>query len=206
MKKSNLIKNPARNLPDKVEAYVPQYRLLGIEPTEYSSSPSPTAIVIAKGSSENPRLPRSPVRQPYAEAISVKDLPTDLPNIGNNVEHVWSTLDGEVIDDISEELDPEAELIDNNEFVSPILEEAQEQTVMDGEFPQFADMMQAVDDGEYLLLVRGVAISKGSIIEIETMVQDLLFGTHEICDGKPFPAEEVLVIRKIPIKVGVFLG
>lgn len=66
--------------------------------------------------------------------------------------------------------------------------------------------MQAVDDGEYLLLVKGVAINKGSIIEIEPIVQGLLFGTHEICEGEPFTVEDVLVIRKIPIKVGIFLG
>lgn len=204
MKKENFVKNPARNVPDKVGQYVPQYRLMGIEPTEHMSAPTPNAIVISKGSTENPRLPRSAVRQPYAETTSTgKDL---LPNIGNNVEHVWSSVDGEIIDDISEELDPTAELIDNNEFVAPILENPQEQNETEGEFPQFANMMQAVDDGEYLLLVKGVAINKGSIIEIEPIVQGLLFGTHEICEGEPFTVEDVLVIRKIPIKVGIFLG
>lgn len=207
MKKENLIKNPARLVPDQIVQYVPQYRLMEIEPTEYSSPPTPNAIVIAKGSPENPRLPRSAVRQPYAEVpLAKKDLPKDIPNVGNNVEHVWSSVDGEIIDDISEEMDPETEMVDNNEFVSPLLGSSQEQTTMEGEFQQFANMMQAVDDGEYLLLVKGVAIDKGSIIEIEPIVQDLLFGTHEICDGQPFVAEDVLVIRKVPVKIGIFLG
>lgn len=200
-----VIKNPARNIPDKKQNYIPQYQVLGIEPTEYVSPPLPKNILISKGAPENPRLPRAAVRQPYAE-IAPSPLGKDpLPNIGNNVEHTWSSVDGEIIDDISEldGLDPEAAMIDNNDFVSGYIESSRESV---SDFSQLMDGMRNIEDHECVVFVKGIWAYSGPQNVIEEAVQAMIFGDDEICEGKPIPVEDILVLHKLPIKVGVFLG
>ena len=205
--KSKILKNPARREPEQVKAYVPQYQLRGIAPAEYISPPLPKNASVSKGSMENPRLPHQVVRQPYAEIAP--PLLGKVPNVGNNMEHSWSSLDGEIIDDITSEMelvDPEQVMIDNNDYVSAealgLPEKKQEEPL---DFSSFVSCMQSVQDNEYVLFVGGACLSCGSSEDIEKDVQSLIFGEHEMCEGKSVPAEEILVIKKVPIKIGVFL-
>src|ERR1035441_7845992 len=118
--KVKVYKNPERNRPADFKPYVPQYQFRGLEPEEYHSPLSPGyASKFAKPQplpKDNPRAPKLAVRrQPYAEPTPSpigrgRGL---LPNVGNNLEQTWSGVDGEIIDDLTEPLDPEQEMIDN---------------------------------------------------------------------------------------------
>jgi hypothetical protein len=125
------------------------------------------------------------------------------------MEHSWSSLDGEIIDDITSEVelvDPNQVMIDNNDYVSAealgLPEEKQEDLI---DFSTFISCMQSVQDNEYVLFVGSACLSCGSAEDIEKDVQSLIFGEHESCQGKSVPAEEILVIKRAPIKIGVFL-
>lgn len=208
MTKPKLIKNPARRIPDKAQHYVPQYQIFGIEPQEHVSSPLPSTVLVAKGSKENPRLPRPTIRQPYAEPTPAPLGKDPLPNIGNNAEHTWSSLDGEVIDDLSDEsmLDPETPMIDNNDFVSfndPELSPAIETS--EGNFVGLTEAMRSIQDNECIVFVKGEWFDAGWGNDMESVVQDLVFGEHPVYQGQAIPIEDILVVRKVPIKVGVFL-
>src|SRR6202020_218615 len=65
---------------------------------------------------ENPRAKRMPMRQEYATA-SVSPVGKDsIPNVGNSMEHSWSSVDGEMGDDLSgQAIDPNHPMIDNND-------------------------------------------------------------------------------------------
>jgi len=57
----------------------------------------------------------------------------------------------------------------------------------------------------YLLIVSGAAICSGPKEEIEDQARAFIFGEHQLCEGNPTPIEEVLVLKKVKIKVGLFL-
>jgi hypothetical protein len=193
-----IIKNPQRNTPERVQHYVPQYQMMGIEPIEYSSPPLPKDVLISKGSPENPRLPHPPlVRQPYAESVSPPLGKDPIPNVGNNVEHTWSSMDGEIIDDITE-LDSRQPMIDNNEFVSGFIEHVQDSSETN-DFDLLMEGMSSVKDHDCVVFVKGIWAFSGSQSEAEETVQDLIL-KDEIA------VQDILVVRKVPVKVGVFLG
>jgi len=215
--KTKILKNPARNTSEPRKPYVSQYQILGVEPSEYKSAVMPKNVMIAKGAPENPRLPRSPIRQPYAEPVP-SPIGRDkglIPNVGNNMEHSWSGVDDEIIDNLEdmEIINPEHEMIDNNEFVSPAtLGLSEEDVAVEPEtgsfdFSAFVSMVQSeVEENECVLFVSGMWLSKGSPKDIEKQVQDLMFGEHEVFKGEPISIEDILVVKKVPIKVGVFFS
>ena len=230
--KVKVYKNPARAKSDTFKPYIPQYQTRGIEPEEYVSPLAPNYSLVVKSESlpkDNPRAPRAVVRQPYAEAVPspIGRGKGPVPNVGNNMEHTWSSIDGEIIDDISSNLEENHPMIDNNEFVTPVaLELSEEPNVL--EVPvvsepesnnflteeELKDALKEEDlhsilgklgEGDYLLLVSGVAICSGSLDDIEDVTRDLIFGEHELCDGNSVPADDIIVIKRVKIKVGVFL-
>lgn len=236
--KVKVYKNPARNRPDAHKPYVPQYQLMGVEPEEYKSPLAPGyrgQITQAPGSSENPRTTRPVIRQPYAEAV---DSPIGrgrgpLPNVGNNVEQTWSSVDGEIVDDISHELDPSHPLVDNNDFVSdealglppdaatevePVEDvsvpevEIQEKTFLSGNELQEAlnsELLQKIihdlEEDSYLLIVNGDVICSGPLDYIQENTRALVFGEHELTHGNPVSVDDIVVIKRVKLKVGVFL-
>jgi hypothetical protein len=114
-------KNPARVKTLDYKPYVPQYQLLGVEPGEYKSAvvPENTPIAVPKEAAQRAR--KVGLQQPYAEAAPspVGRGKGPIPNVGNNVEHSWSGVDEEIIDDLDEsKLDPNHPMVDNNDYVS----------------------------------------------------------------------------------------
>lgn len=234
--KIKVYKNPARNRPDAHKPYVPQYQLMGVEPEEYKSPLSPGyKISKATGSPDNPRTPRPALRQPYAEAV---DSPIGrgrgpLPNVGNNIEQTWSSVDGQLVDDISHELDPNHPLVDNNDFVSnealglpedAPLEvdqeedisvpdvEAQDKSFLSGNELQQAlnsELLQKIihdlEEDSYLLIVNGDVICSGPLDYIQENTRALVFGEHELTHGNPVSVDDIVVIKRVKLKVGVFL-
>lgn len=225
--KDKVLRNDARSEPERIVHYTPQYKSMGITPKEHHSAAVPKDTALFKGGLENPRLPRPISPQPYAETdltTSYKGLIPNvgnkglIPNVGNNMDISWASVDGKVIDDISSEMelvDPDQAMIDNNEYVSVaalgLSKEDPPNIAADEyrsppDFSIFVECMQSVEDNEYVLFVKGECLSCGSLESIERDAQSLIFGEHELFEGKPVLVEHILIIKKVPVKIGVFLG
>lgn len=215
--KVKIYKNPARSEQEQRKPYTPQYQLMGVDPEEYKSAIAPNvqvaaAPVVASTASDNPRIRKPGIRQSYAETT---DSPIGrgrgpVPNVGNNMEHTWSSVDGEIVDDVA--LDGNHPMIDNNEFVSTeALGVGKKQTftlpptTVTPEVDEVLSILYTLTEGDYLLLVNGVAVCSGPVSDIQEQARLLVFGEHEMCDGNPIPVDGIVVVKRIPIKVGLFL-
>ena len=233
--KVKIYKNSERNKTTTHKPYVPQYQVIGVEPSEYKSPLAPGFKLArpAPGSTDNPRATRPHIRQqPYAEAVSspIGRGRGPIPNVGNNMEQTWSGVDGEIVDDISESLDPNQPMVDNNEFVSanalgltddteyeeevvlpPSKEEPTKnfltenilQNALQEEY--FSTLIKQLDEEEYCLLVEGSAVCSGPADYIQEQTRSLVFGEHELYNGNPVSVDDIIVIKRVKIKVGVFL-
>lgn len=233
--KVKVYKNPSRNAQETHKPYVPQYQLMGVEPAEYKSPLAPgypVAMTKTPLDTNNTRAARPVIRQPYAEAV---ESPIGkgrglLPNVGNNIEQTWSGVDN-VIDDLT--IDPNQPMVDNNEFVTTealglpegrmeiggeainslreavsnveksILTEDTLKDVLTQEY--FQAVISKMEEDEYLLLVNGETICSGPEDYIQKQTTALVFGEHELYDGNPVSPDDIIVIKRIPIRVGVFL-
>lgn len=238
--KVKLYRNPERKRPDNMAIHAPFYQQEGIEPHQYVSPTSPSYHSgnprKAPLSKDNPRAPRPMFRQPYAEPVTspVGRGRGLLPNVGNNLEQTWSSVDGQVIDDLSEGLDPNAPMIDNNDYVSAealgLPPEGEELTAEVEEVPaeimvksertfltedelqgQLKDdglvsVLQQLEEEEYLLMVDGECICSGSLEDVQDQARGLAFGEHPLCEGQPVPIDNILVLKRVPVKVGLFLS
>lgn len=211
-----LYKNPDRTkASETVKPYVPQYQLLGAEPEEYKSSMS-TVVIPSPSEEDNPRLRKPGLRQPYAVA---EDSPVGrgkgfVPNVGNNMEHTWAGVDGDIIDDLSGiTIDKSSKMIDNNDFIAneqlPELDEvlnpprkifSKEEKVDD-----LLLTLSSLDSDSYLLIVDDVPVCSGPLPEIQDQARALVFGEHELCDGKEIDVEKLLIVKRVKIKMGLFL-
>ena len=233
--KVKLIKNPERDNPTPYKPYVPQYQVHGVEPSEYRGAVVPGGVQIARPSalpSDNPRARRAPVRQPYAETTTspIGRGRGPIPNVGNNMEQTWSSVDGEIIDDLTGEgVDPNQQMVDNNDYVTDTAFgfqngptaadirpgfEAYPATMIEREVhasrhpadpEDLLPVLTALDDDAYLLIVSGVPVCSGPKEEIEDQARALVFGEHEMCDGNPVPVDDIIILKRVKVKVGLFL-
>jgi hypothetical protein len=240
--KVKIYKNPERDKAVTHKPYVPQYQIMGVEPAEHKSAALPhsqmhTAQKPYAGSTDNPRDKRPHIRQqPYAEAVPspIGRGRGPIPNVGNNMEQTWSGVDGEIVDDISESLDPNHPMVDNNEFVSAnalgltddkpttmevgaidslrnatleiektFLTENVLQNALQEEY--LSKLIKQLNEDEYCILVDGNAICSGPADYIQEQTRSLVFGEHELYNGNPVSVDDILVIKRVKIKVGVFL-
>lgn len=227
--------NPDRNKIVNYKPYVPQYQIHDVEPGEYKSAVVSSDTQLAKPSVDNPRQKRPIMRQDYAAATTspVGRGRGPVPNVGNNMEHTWSTVDGQVIDDLSNEyVDENKSMIDNNDLVTDQalgyqsgitadeIQPSPQRGTVTIETLQTAigmpktsqsntdDLLSIVTNLAadcYLLIVSGVPVCSGPKEEIEDQVRSFIFGENEMCDGVPTPVEDIIVINKFKIKVGAFL-
>jgi hypothetical protein len=236
--KVKLYKNPERNRPTNLKPYIPQYQLRGVEPEEYNSPLSASYRIEAATKPQplpktNPRAPRPMMRQPYAEAVPspVGRGKGPLPNVGNNMEQTWSSVDGEIIDDLSEDIDIDQEMLDNNDFVSdaalgissesdseeplevedaPVQPPAKtfltENELQDALHEEYLSaVLKNLNEGEFVLLVDGKAICSGDLDAVQEQTRALVFGEHPLCGGDPMPIEDITVLRRVKFKIGLFL-
>jgi len=191
-------------------------------------------VPMAKPSAVNPRATRAIIQQPYAEAVPSpigrgRGL---IPNVGNNMERTWSGVDGDITDDISG-VDLTQPMVDNNDFVSdsafgatpPTIEDLPQsfeevsmesepaQTFLSSDVLQTAlqdeyltTLVKQLDEEEFLLLVDGSAICSGPMDFIQDQTRALVFGEHELYTGNPVSIDDIIVLKRVKIKVGVFLG
>jgi hypothetical protein len=249
--KVKVYKNPERQRTVAYKPYVPQYQQMGVEPEEYRSPLAPGYSIPkpAPGSKDNPRAPRAHIRrqQPYAEAVPspIGRGKGPIPNVGNNMEQTWSSVDGEIIDDIS--VDTSQPMVDNNEFVSAaalglpedsVLEIQEEEVEPEEELPTLDEVanpppkkftseektfltenelhnalkeeytttvLKQLEEEEFLLLVNGDAVCSGPSDYIQEQTRAMVFGEHELYHGNPVPVDDIVVLKRVKIKVGVFL-
>lgn len=217
--KIKLYKNSARNNSTAYKPYVPQYQLLGVEPEEYKSAafPSNVAVATANSSLDNPRTRKATVQQPLTSNSDEFLVKGSLPNVGKSTDQIWASVDGDIVDDI-EEVNLNESFIDNNTYISetafrlpqsPTQERFQlSETAPERDNKNFEDLLSVVQDLEnqaYLLIVNGVPLCSGPLEEIQDQAKALVFGEHELCDGSPIPVENLIVIKKVSIKMGLFL-
>jgi len=237
-----IYKNPDRkNTSGDYKPYVPQYQIEGVDPTKHNSAVVPLNSKVANPSTNNPREKRPPFRQPYATATPspIGRGRGPVPNVGNNMEHTWSSVDGEMIDDISGvEADPNQTMVDNNDYVSDDAMDFQsgitakdipshftpqsvqietgessgdyEENIMPNKQfnPEAGDLFSIVSDLEedtFLLIVGGTPFCSGPKEDIEEQAGSLIFGFHEICDGKEVPVDDIIILKRVKIKTGLFL-
>lgn len=228
--KVKIYKNPQRQEKEIVVPYIPQYQLLGVEPEEFKSSIVPPGTVTAKPTGPVASRNRSiSVRQPYASpAQSPVGLGKGLvPNVGNNMEHTWVSVDGEIIDDLENLEVSDHSFIDNNDYVtdaslgentnsdSVVLPEPEKsflsaedlQSVLK-EDPESANIkaMSKLHADTYILLVDDQIICAGELEDVQEMTSQIVFGEHENYKGEAVSLDRVLVLKKINIKMGLFLG
>ncbi|HWZ21403.1 MAG TPA: hypothetical protein VNW06_02045 [Cytophagaceae bacterium] len=210
---SKLIKNPLRGQSEIAKPYVPQYKLRGLTPAQIAGSSIPEThkkMFLTKHapvvSYDNPRVRPPPAIRanvPYAEAVN---LPLDkgqiLPNVGNNVENTWASVDESVIDDlgINSNIDPNHPMIDNNDDdlnnFSSIPDEIQAPPMPQMMVPE--DEQEVTVQDEYMLIVGG-EISTGTLSSIQDEVRSLVID-HDV------PMDDIVVFKKMKIKMGIFIG
>lgn len=245
--KVKIHKNPNRGDNSEHKPYVPQYQIYGIQPSEYGATSSPN-MQIAKPSTHNPREGRMPaLRQPYAEATESPIGTGPVPNVGNNMEHTWSSVDGEIIDDLTGETVNPDQMIDNNEFLTDqafgfqagvmaneiqqnnkgkilienesIYDDSSNQSVIQSviennsnyvvssniEAEELMPIVANLADNSFLLIVSGVPVCSGPKEEIEEQARAIVFGEHDLCDGHPVEIDDIIILKRVKIKVGLFL-
>ena len=208
--------NPARKDKDKIDR-VPQYQQLGIQPEEYKSNTLPGNVLVVRNGVDDSDLSRNrkpSIRQPYAE---VAESPIGIgkgviPNVGNNMEQTWTALDGEIVDDITGEvvnIDPE-KMIDNNEFINPNETEDPKAFLSRDELQNIlkqglSSELSSINDNDYILLVDGEIIAISSLEDIQEQASSFVFGENELCEGQPVPIENITILKKVKIKIGLFI-
>lgn len=208
--KVKFYKNSERNKPEVRKAYVPQYQVMGVEPEEFiSPSQKKDSTITKKPVSLHEARTHVKTVQPYAKMVQspIGHGRGLVPNVGNNMEHTWSSVDGEIIDNISDDftiIDNDQQMIDNNEIVTSQalgIKENLEQT-MNNEI-----MKSSLPEEGYSLFVLGNFVASGSLELIQNQVRELVFGEHASFLNKPVAIEDIVVfkIQQVKIKVGVFL-
>lgn len=198
--KTKIVKNPSRGIQNPPKPYIPQYREMGIEPEDFEPLKLPQKVLI---STKEKKAKSPPSRQPYAEAKT--PFKGGIPNTGNNMEHSWVEGNKEIIDDLELDFpdyksDPSHKLIDNNDFLS-----VEEDELVDFSEDDNSEMEElefnSLNEGNYALLIQGTLFFVGTSEEIEEHINSLIFN-----DKNPISPDDIMVLKRMPIKIGVFLG
>ena len=197
--------------------YVPQYKLRGLEPDDFAVGKkkfdTKQNAIIIKGNADLtnsvPTFRGNSISNnvPFAEVLAPTEQ-MNLPNVGNNIENTWASFDNEIIDDIGlTAVNTNTTMIDNNEYIniedaSPYINQPAAPDVATADVAT-ADV--ELQDDEYLLAIEETIIATGPLEVIEQQVKDLVFGEHELCGGKQIPVDDLIVLKRIKIKIGVFI-
>lgn len=211
--KVKLYKNTARKTSTAYKPYVPQYQLMGIEPQEYKSATLPSNARIVESNLDNPRVRQMDLQKPLEPSRQSNNY---IPNVGNNMDQTWSGIDGDIIDDM-EEVNLDHSMIDNNDFISEEFfksynhaqlpeHEYNKHTIIENKTDDdFSSIVKNLESNSYLLLINDVAICSGPLEDIQEQARALVFGEHELCGGSPIPVEDLIIMKKVSIKMGLFL-
>lgn len=222
MNKSNVIKNPNRKTIETHKPYVQEYKRLGYTPTAAPSGVvqgRQKAIVVPTTlARDNPKIRKSPAfRQnlPYATVPSDESISIGtMPNVGNNIERTWADTD--VFDDFStyesgDQVDPNHPMIDNNEDdpnnyadIPEVIQSAPEPQ-QEGDTEESDNQSFQIENNQYVLLVFGNILKVGTLEEVQSEVQKLIFGEHDLDLENSITTDDIIVLKRVNIKVGVFI-
>lgn len=237
MTKVKLYKNPDRANPTSYKPYVPAYEVHGISPIEIS--PATVPAVQTQLTRHSPVVSRNSPRirpaQVFRKNVPFADVPTTespvgkgpLPNIGNNVETNWVSVDGDDFDDVfidkegnqlhihKATLEPDRPMIDNNlddpnnyqdipEEVPPPPENRPTYIVDEPEEEKEVEALNIGAD-DYVLIVSGNILSIGNLDIVQEEVKALCFGEHALNRTNDITLDDIIVLKRVKLKVGVFL-
>jgi hypothetical protein len=138
--------------------------------------------------------PNKPI---YEGEIRVKPSAQNIEYIDNN-DYVLAPAD------VSDEmLAPKA--VNQKSFLSE--EDLEEMVGQEVKAPELIDALSRdfIEEGQYVLLVSGNIFNVGDRKTIQEDVRALVFGEHKICNGEAINANEIIVIKRVPVNIGVFL-
>lgn len=192
--------------------YVPNYKKMNITPIG-TPMLGVGQFVVSRGSTSNPRERAVPQTRaiPFAKVVVEDGFPIGagpVPNVGNNIEHTWAGVDSDVVDDIGlDELDESTPMIDNNDYIDigepPPVPEYEE------DMSAYHSMNALIDTknlSEYSLLIFGEFYSSGTLEEIQKEVTDILYNQHVLSKHASITIDDLTVLKKMPIKFGIFIG
>jgi len=212
-------RNPARvaaagpSGPSGPDKYIPNYKLMGLTPQAGNISP-PVAVVIPVPKTEaeiqetlnNPRISRTAIPYAVPGHSPMGTGKSPMLNVGNNMEHTWSSVDNEIIvDDLNLQnasMSEDKEMIDNNDFVSNEalgLPSEPKKEVIDKKNSNYTPNCI----GEYILFVKGKIIYEGTLDNVQEEVRKIIFGANELYNTSS--VDDIEVLKRIKIKIGVFL-
>ncbi|HVI41870.1 MAG TPA: hypothetical protein VM577_14565 [Anaerovoracaceae bacterium] len=230
-KKTDLIKNPARQLNQmaKRERYVPNYVKMGLETPqpakvpnsdfEYAFNKRKPFVTSSGGKKENetPKLPNVAVVSASSNRRSVPKQV--MVSSGFSHEHTWHPVakfyDEETIPEGQVDMDEfpwqEEEETDENVGAERIsydeVEVEQRQPMKSGsEAPKSAKYHQlsALEEGEYCIAVDGNIVHiSSSLVEIEDMVEYILFDQNSPLGD--ISVESVSVFKRMSVKAGILV-
>jgi hypothetical protein len=150
----------------------------------------------------------------------ISGVDPDQPMVDNN-EFVSAASLGlpddsvmEVEDDESEQ-EPEEVLPELDEVANPphkkfradyeksFLTENELQNALKEEYT--TTVLKQLEEEEFLLLVDGAVICSGPADYIQEQTRAMVFGEHDLYHGNPVPVDDIVVLKRVKIKVGVFL-
>lgn len=208
-KKIKLYKNSKRNnqQQNKPTPYVPQYKSIGIEPNQVNFGESQANILIIKNAENESNTRKRPlaIAQPYAtlEESSIKPIsPGEFPNVGNNIEQVWLGVD-HIMD--GDNLDPNHEMIDNNFMDEDVVEPEQDSKNNILEHNVNLNESNNSDNKDYILIYNNKIFAIDDLTNIQELASQMVFGEHEICNNGPISVKDILVLKKVKLKIGLFL-
>jgi hypothetical protein len=218
-KRTVFVPNPNRvQVHPAMEKFVHKHEQMGIKPFEMPAEiPEtvgvPTADSNSATASENhvmnfrkePRrgAPVVPQNMPYATPAFVAPKNATMPNVGNNVEHSlysssFSSVEGMDYDpDMDSKYEADAKSIeDENNYVN-----------LPGEEPvkSHSKSLSTLEVSEYLVILDDAILVQGSLKQAEEHVSALVLGEHPLKAGVQVPADEIFVLKRVAIRVGVFV-
>ena len=115
------------------------------------------------------------------------------------------SVDDLIFDEDNQKIDiPKGHIVDNNDYVSfgfPSVTPAPTTSTDDSA----VTLPDSPKVGDYILMVFGKLITSGSFADIELRVKNIIYGEDESFSGVEVSADDIVVLKRIAIKIGVFL-
>lgn len=121
----------------------------------------------------------------------------------------YSTINGILYDENNNKIIPEqGHMIDNNDYVFP--PSPSEINNIDNKINNTEKTSDSTSDrlpkiGEYILMVSGKVIHTGSLEVAEKIVSSILYGENEQYTDQNIDIDDIVVLKRVKINVGIFI-
>jgi len=197
MSKAKFYQNPNRSSKIETERYVPQYQVHGINPMPVKgfgagAYSTPVTNYDMTDFNNNPRTRSPQSRLPYATDGSVEshsDLHENFNHIPNvdSTESTWAFSRESSYDVIGgDELNLEEDTV--NKSLHDIGD----------------DEANHLQEDSYVLIFKESVVHVGSLRSTESVITEFMCGSHELCDGKKVNLDDIILLKRVKIKYGLF--